>query len=402
MARSLTAALGSLEALSATRCVRAITGAPPWRGAPAGSGCKPCPGRQQQRAPLPAGVVRSLLLPMPCKEIQWRRQPRGGVARGGCPACRRERQPRSPSVQVGMVVEGDEPSRSARIAGLGFEHRLPLQATHPPTLPACTRSPPFPAPGADCLAEEDGSVIVRDDLDALLQVCGCLWALSAATAPCASCSTPLPLLAPATSCHSAIIPPRLPALSSALQVLPADIREPLVNHPERASLLEVVLDLVRAACASGGAWGGRRHCGWCCGGSRVRLSWCSMARSCVAGHGWLPCRLSPALTLTSPTAPNLQGRRPEARFLGKPGGQFLREAEVGRKWAWPPGSGLSCCTNGCEATVPLYRCRTARWSPPACTAPPPSCPPLLPGKASACPASLLAFLPDHQGRPGAR
>lgn len=44
MARSLVAALGSLEALSATRCVRAITGAPPWRGAPAGSGCKPCPG----------------------------------------------------------------------------------------------------------------------------------------------------------------------------------------------------------------------------------------------------------------------------------------------------------------------------------------------------------------------
>ena len=27
-------------------------------------------------------------------------------------------------------------------------------------------------------------------------------------------------------------------------MLPADIREPLVSHPERASLLEVVLDLV--------------------------------------------------------------------------------------------------------------------------------------------------------------
>ncbi|PSC68119.1 P-loop containing nucleoside triphosphate hydrolase [Micractinium conductrix] len=69
----------------------------------------------------------------------------------------------------------------------------------------------------DCLAEEDGSVIVRDDLDALLQV------------------------------------------------LPLDIREPLVRHPQRASLLEVVLDL---------------------------------------------------------------GRRPEARFLGEAGGQFLREAEI--------------------------------------------------------------------------
>ena len=49
-------------------------------------------------------------------------------------------------------------------------------------------------------------------------------------------------------------------------MLPNDIREPLVSHPQRASLLEVVLDL---------------------------------------------------------------GRRPEARFLGQSGGQFLREAEVG-------------------------------------------------------------------------
>ena len=48
-----------------------------------------------------------------------------------------------------------------------------------------------------CLEEEDGSVIVRDDLDSLLEV------------------------------------------------LPADIREPLASHPNRASLLEVVLDLGR-------------------------------------------------------------------------------------------------------------------------------------------------------------
>lgn len=48
-------------------------------------------------------------------------------------------------------------------------------------------------------------------------------------------------------------------------MLPADIRDPLVNHPKRASLLEVVLDL---------------------------------------------------------------GRRPEARFLGEKGGEYLREAEV--------------------------------------------------------------------------
>jgi hypothetical protein len=59
-----------------------------------------------------------------------------------------------------------------------------------------------------------------------------------------------------------------------MQVLPADIREPLVQHPQRASLLEVVLDL---------------------------------------------------------------GRRPEARFLGQAGGQFLRDAEVGeraKRWVW--------------------------------------------------------------------
>ncbi|KAK9835856.1 hypothetical protein WJX74_009516 [Apatococcus lobatus] len=66
-------------------------------------------------------------------------------------------------------------------------------------------------------SEEDGTVMVRDDLDALLQV------------------------------------------------LPLDIRQPLTNHPDRPSLLEVILDL---------------------------------------------------------------GRRPEARFLGKVGGQYLRENEI--------------------------------------------------------------------------
>lgn len=63
----------------------------------------------------------------------------------------------------------------------------------------------------------------------------------------------------------------LPACLPSLQALPADIRDPLVSHPQRASLLEVVLDL---------------------------------------------------------------GRRPEARFLGQAGGQFLREAEVGGWGGW--------------------------------------------------------------------
>lgn len=69
----------------------------------------------------------------------------------------------------------------------------------------------------DCFQEQDGSVIVRDDLDALLHV------------------------------------------------LPEDIRRPLAKHPQRAELLEVVLDL---------------------------------------------------------------GRRPEARFLGHQGGECLREAPI--------------------------------------------------------------------------
>ncbi|KAK9810495.1 hypothetical protein WJX72_011751 [[Myrmecia] bisecta] len=80
-----------------------------------------------------------------------------------------------------------------------------------------TQSPDELCEGGDCLQEEDGTVMVRDDLDALLQV------------------------------------------------LPPDIREPLVNHPNRAYLLEVVLDL---------------------------------------------------------------GRRPEARFLGGRGGEDLRDAEI--------------------------------------------------------------------------
>lgn len=77
-------------------------------------------------------------------------------------------------------------------------------------------------------------------------------------------------------CPRALIRLAQPFLSSLLlpsatpvpqlkQVLPEDIREPLVQHPQRASLLEVVLDL---------------------------------------------------------------GRRPEARFLGAAAGQFLREGEV--------------------------------------------------------------------------
>ena len=54
-------------------------------------------------------------------------------------------------------------------------------------------------------------------------------------------------------------------LSWRAQVLPPDIRDPLVNHARRSSLLEVVLDL---------------------------------------------------------------GRRPEARFLGQAGGEYLRDGEV--------------------------------------------------------------------------
>lgn len=72
-------------------------------------------------------------------------------------------------------------------------------------------------------------------------------------------------------------------------MLPEDIRQPLVQHPERASLLEVVLDL---------------------------------------------------------------GRRPEARFLGQAGGQYLREAEV--------RAGAACCKAEAGAVMAMGRLRLAR------------------------------------------
>jgi hypothetical protein len=44
----------------------------------------------------------------------------------------------------------------------------------------------------------------------------------------------------------------------------------------------------------------------------------------VSAHGitWFSLHISPQVVLDL-------GRRPEARFLGKPGGEYLREAEVG-------------------------------------------------------------------------
>ena len=67
------------------------------------------------------------------------------------------------------------------------------------------------------LCEEDGTVTVRDSLDALLQVGG----------QSDACMQIIPRTQPTTP---------LPSLG---QVLPQDIREPLVQHPCRASLLEV-------------------------------------------------------------------------------------------------------------------------------------------------------------------
>lgn len=67
------------------------------------------------------------------------------------------------------------------------------------------------------LCEEDGTVTVRDSLDALLQVGG----------QSDACMQIIPRTQPTRP---------LPSLG---QVLPQDIREPLVQHPCRASLLEV-------------------------------------------------------------------------------------------------------------------------------------------------------------------
>jgi hypothetical protein len=89
--------------------------------------------------------------------------------------------------------------------------------------------------------EEDGSVIIQDDLDALLQV----------------------KLQEAPSCYiyQFIICPtlidRLSLLRDCnLQVLPQDIRNPLVSHKNRASLLEVMSSVHSFALTWTGRGGG--------------------------------------------------------------------------------------------------------------------------------------------------
>ena len=81
------------------------------------------------------------------------------------------------------------------------------------------------------------------------------------------------------------------------QVLPPDIRGPLVEHPQRFSLLEV--------------------CSWwrsllCNGGH-------SVFRSTGQSYSVIVRTLQVVLDL---------GRRPEARFLGVMGGEYLRDEEV--------------------------------------------------------------------------
>lgn len=141
--------------------------------------------------------------------------------------------------------------------------------------------------------------------------------------------------------HVALFPSTYPLPPLLPQVLPADIREPLVNHPERASLLEVVLDLVRGlpACLLA--------CPLACLLLTAQETLLDRVFGCSSRKASCYCHFQAPLTLPASLA--LQGRRPEARFLGKPGGQFLREAEVrpdrspwpmpdGIRWAWH-GSG---------------------------------------------------------------
>lgn len=88
------------------------------------------------------------------------------------------------------------------------------------------------------------------------------------------------------------------------QVLPPDIRDPLVNHPRRASLLEV------------------RHA---TAGHNVVLPATLAARRagarCVGGNG--PLDQSVPLQVIIDL-----GRRPEARFLGVSGGEYLRQEQA--------------------------------------------------------------------------
>ena len=80
------------------------------------------------------------------------------------------------------------------------------------------------------LCEEDGTVTVRDSLDALLQA-RCTCGIYRCNSLPSMGTTGL-----AVNGHSEPL--------SLLQVLPQDIREPLVQHPCRASLLEVGAELV--------------------------------------------------------------------------------------------------------------------------------------------------------------
>lgn len=83
--------------------------------------------------------------------------------------------------------------------------------------------------GGSCVHEEDGNVMVRDDLDALLQVCSMLVLPSCKSAVLFLVWRIVLLLREVAEIL------RVPLF----KVLPPDIRGPLVSHENRPSLLEV-------------------------------------------------------------------------------------------------------------------------------------------------------------------
>lgn len=101
-----------------------------------------------------------------------------------------------------------------------------------------------------------------------------------------------------------------------MQVLPEDIREPLVQHQKRASLLEVLSSFRKKSSEMCSHWA------------------CTIVRRNVVSQVVLDL-----------------GRRPEARFLGVGGGEYLRDAEVPSKIFHMPRMLMLCLEDYVRADI---------------------------------------------------
>ena len=126
-------------------------------------------------------------------------------------------------------------------------------------------------------------------------------------------------------------------------MLPDDIRQPLVSHERRSSLLEVVLDL--------GAFD-RRPLD--CTRTLRLLSLSIWQGSISFAVACATCKCSPSCSMT--------GRRPEARFLGLAGGEYLREAEVCVRQLQSPVRLLLAAVRVLRCSVTCMSAATSLWA----------------------------------------